>query len=203
MNPDCQHAPATLRNREPIARVLRSVLPDSGLVLEVASGTGEHAVYCARAFPQLSWQPSDASPAALRSISAWLAAEAPANVQAPLELDATRHPWPLARADAVVCINMLHISPWAATIGLLRGAAGILGSGAVLYIYGPFRCSDRPLAPSNQAFDQQLRSRDPAWGLRDLDEVTACAAEHGLARTAVIDMPANNLSLVFRKGSGF
>ena len=200
MNPDCQHAPATLRNREPIAEVLRSILPASGLVLEVASGTGEHAIYFAQALPTLDWQPSDPSPEALRSIRAWRATENLRNLAAPLALDVVRHPWPVGKAAAVVCINMLHISPWAATAGLMRGAGDILDDGSPLYIYGPFRRAGRTLEPGNQAFDTQLRRTDPAWGLRDMDEVTAWAAESGLARTAVIDMPANNLSIVFRKG---
>jgi Protein of unknown function (DUF938) len=199
MDPDRQHAPATLRNREPIATVLRSILPDSGLVLEVASGTGEHAVYFAQLFPGLAWQPSDPSPEALRSIQAWIEAEAVRNVRPPLELDAVRHPWPIEQADAVVCINLLHISPWAATTGLMRGAGSVLDRGAPLYVYGPFRRADRPLEPGNRAFDQQLRERDRVWGLRDLDEVTTCATQHGLTCTEVIEMPANNLSLVFRK----
>jgi hypothetical protein len=196
---DRQHAPATLRNREPIAAVLRSHLPPSGLVFEVASGTGEHIVHFAGAFPALTWQPSDCSPAALESIAAWRAAAACANVEAPLALDAASADWPIVRADAVVCINMVHISPWAATVGLLRGAGRVLAAGAPLYLYGPFRRADRPLAPSNAAFDRSLRESDSRWGLRDLAEVCAAAGEHGLACQTVTDMPANNLSVVFRK----
>jgi hypothetical protein len=196
---DRQHAPATVRNREPIAGVLRAVLPATGLVLEVASGTGEHIVDFADRFPALTWQPSDPAPEALRSIAAWAAAAGCANVAPPLSLDAASDGWPIAHADAVVCINLVHISPWAATEGLLRGAGRILGRGAPLYLYGPFRQADRPLEPSNAAFDRHLRQTDPRWGVRDVAEVSACARRHGLAHEAAIAMPANNLSLVFRK----
>ena len=194
-----QHAPATLRNREPITRVLRSVLPPAGLVLEVASGTGEHIAHFARQFPGLVWQPSDLSPGALRSVAAWSASEPLANVRPPLLLDAADGDWPIDRANAVICINMLHISPWQATMGLMAGAGRILSPGAPLYIYGPFRRSGRTLEPSNAAFDQQLRDNDTAWGLRNLAEVTACAADHGFVPDTIIEMPANNLSLVLRK----
>lgn len=197
-----RHAPATARNREPILQVLGRVLPASGLVLEVASGSGEHAVHFARALPTLQWQPTDPSPDALRSIAAWSEAEGPANLLAPLALDAAGDAWPVERADAIVCINMIHISPWAATEGLMRGAGRILAGGAPLYLYGPFRRPDRPLEPSNEAFDSDLRRRDSRWGLRSLDEVTTCAATHGLADPEVIEMSANNLSVIFRKSSG-
>ncbi|MET0180491.1 MAG: DUF938 domain-containing protein [Novosphingobium sp.] len=199
---DRQHAPATLRNREPIASVLRTVLPPAGLVLEVASGTGEHIAHFARRFPAHTWQPSDCSTEALRSIAAWSAAAGCANLNPPLALDAASAEWPIARADAVVCINLIHISPWAATVGLVRGAGRILAEDMPLCLYGPFRRTDRPLEPSNAAFDASLRRSDPAWGLRDLDEVCALARAHGLEREAVIDMPANNLSVVFRRTAG-
>lgn len=192
-------APATLRNRGPILDVLREVLPPSGLALEVASGTGEHVMHFARHLPGLAWQPSDPSPAARQSIAAWLAAEALVNVRDPLDLDAAREGWPIARADAITCINMIHISPWAATEGLMRGAAQILASGSPLYVYGPYRRADRPLEPSNETFDHSLRARDPSWGLRELDEVIACAAKYGLRFDRLIEMPANNLSLVFHR----
>lgn len=199
--PDARRfAPATQRNRDPIAAILRDILPDTGLVLEVASGTGEHCVHFARAFPGLDWQPSDPSPDALRSIAAWIAVEGTANVRPPLELDAAREPWPLDHADAILCINMVHISPWEATIGLMRGAVALLRRGAPLFLYGPYRRGDRPLEPSNTAFDADLKLRDPAWGLRELDAVTELASEHGLERESVIEMPANNLSVVFRRG---
>jgi SAM-dependent methyltransferase len=194
-----RHAPATQRNRDPILAVLQEVLPETGLVLEVASGTGEHAVHFARAFPALTWQPSDPDPGARRSISAWIAAEGLQNVNAPLELDAASEEWPIDGASAMVCINMIHISPWEATEGLMRGAGRILGSGAPLYLYGPFRRAGHTLEPSNEAFDRDLRRKDPRWGLRDVDEVTDCAAACGLEHVRIVEMPANNLSLVFRR----
>ena len=196
---DRQYAPAAARNREPILRALRSILPASGLVLEVASGTGEHIVHFAKAMPMLTWQPSDPSQGARRSIAAWITSEGLGNVLPPLDLDAMSDSWPLDHAAALVCINMIHISPWAATEGLLEGASRILDEGAQLYLYGPFRQAARPIEPSNAAFDTDLRHRDPRWGLRDLDEVTAWAATHGLRLDLVVEMPANNLSVVFRK----
>lgn len=192
-------APATLRNREPILAVLCEVLPASGLVLEVASGTGEHVVHFARALPGLRWQPSDPFPDARRSTSAWIAAEKLNNVLPPLDLDAASDIWPIERAEAMICINMIHISPWEATEGLMRGAGRLLASGQPLYLYGPYRRSGHPLEPSNAAFDADLRLRDERWGLRELDAVSACAAANGLTLQQVIEMPANNLSVVFRK----
>jgi len=196
---DRRTAPATTRNRDPILEVLRPLLPASGLVLEVASGSGEHAVHFARGLPGLDWQPSDPSPEARASIAAWSAAEGLANLRPPLALDVMREPWPIDRADAVLCINMIHISPWEATEGLMRGAGALLGSGAPLYLYGPYRQPGRALEPSNEAFDLDLKRRDPRWGLRDLDAVSACAARQGFEPVTVIEMPANNLSVVFRK----
>lgn len=195
-----RHAPATARNGAFIREVLRSLLPPAGLVLEIASGSGEHIVDFARHWPELDWQPSDPSADARRSIAAWSAAEGARNIRPPLDLDAATADWPIVRADAILCINMIHISPWDATEGLMRGAARLLPAGAPLYLYGPYRRPDRELEPSNAAFDHDLRQRDPRWGLRNLDVVTACAAGHGLAREAMIEMPANNLSIVFRKG---
>ena len=192
-------APATYRNREPILDVLRKVLPATGLVLEVASGSGEHAIYFSRHLPNLDWQPSDPSPAARLSISAWAETECLANVAPPLELDAAAAIWPVDQAEAILCINMIHISPWEATVGLMRGAMRLLPIGGPLYLYGPFRRADRPLEPSNEAFDRDLRDRDASWGLRKLDTVIACAKEHGLAFEECIDMPSNNLSIIFRK----
>lgn len=196
---DRRSAPATLRNREPILSVLREVLPASGLVLEIASGTGEHAVHFAGALPALRWQPSDPAPDARASIAAWAAEEELVNILPPLDLDAAAGEWPIACADAVVCINMVHISPWAATEGLMRGAGRVLASGAPLYLYGPYRRAGRPLEPSNAAFDEDLRRRDPRWGLRELEAVTACADSCGLTLAQVVEMPANNLSVVFRR----
>lgn len=194
-----RHAPATARNRAPIAEVLRTTLPPSGLVLEIASGSGEHAVHFARAFPGLRWQPSDPDPAALASIAAWRAEAGLANLAAPLLLDAAAALWPVERADAIVCINMAHISPWAATQGLMAGAGRLLDAGAPLYLYGPWLRAGAPTAPSNEAFDASLRARDPAWGLRDVDAATAEAERHGLVLDQVIEMPANNLSLIYRR----
>ncbi len=194
-----RHAPATQRNRESILEVLRTVLPPSGVVLEVASGTGEHAVFFARHLSGLVWQPSDPSEEARSSIAAWAAEEGLNNVRPPLDIAAEAGDWPIDHADALVCINMIHISPWEATLGLLQGAGRIVPPGALLYLYGPFIRPGQPLAPSNRAFDRDLRASDPRWGLRDLDEVTACAVEHGFVRERVIEMPANNLSPVFRK----
>ena len=194
-----QHAPATARNRGPILDVLRLILPLSGPVLEVASGTGEHVVHFARAFPMLTWQPSDPSREARRSIDAWIAAGGLVNVRSPLDLDAACDSWPIAHAVAMVCINMIHISPWASTEGLMRGAGRLLDAGAPLYLYGPFRQPAKPIAPSNAVFDEDLRNREPRWGLRDLDEVAASAGDHGFVLDRVVEMPANNLSVIFRK----
>jgi len=194
-----QFAPATARNREPILAVLREELPESGTVLEVASGTGEHAVHFARALPHLTWQPTDPSPEARASIAAWRESEGSPNLLAPLELDAASDAWPVIRADAMVCINMVHISPWAATEGLMRGAGRLLGSGAPLILYGPYRRAGLPLEPSNAAFDEGLKARDPRWGLRLLEDVAECAKASGLDLARVVEMPANNLTVVFRK----
>ncbi len=194
-----QHAPATERNREPILAVLREELPERGLVLEVASGTGEHAVHFASALPGLTWQPSDPSPEALASIAAWRDREGSGNLLAPLELDAASADWPLDRAAAIVCINMVHISPWEATEGLMQGAGRILPSGAPLILYGPWRRAGHPLEPSNAAFDESLKTRDPRWGLRLLEDVADCAAASGLDLSRVVEMPAHNLTVIFRK----
>jgi len=194
-----QHAPATSRNRDAIREVLARELPAQGTVLEIASGSGEHAVHFAAAFPALRWQPSDASDAALASIAAWRAEAALANLLAPLTLDVMSTTWPITAADAIVCINMVHISPWQATLGLFAGAARVLAADAVLYLYGPYRFDGAFTADSNAAFDQSLRSRDPRWGVRDVGELDAAARPHGLVRCATVAMPANNHSLVFRR----
>jgi hypothetical protein len=192
-------APHVARNAEPIADVLRDVLPARGLVLEVASGTGEHALHFARAFPELRWQPSDPEPAALRSIAAWRAAGGTPNLLAPVQLDAREESWPAAAADAILCINMVHISPWAATLGLLDGAARLLASGAPLVLYGAWRRAGVPTAPSNEAFDESLRARNPEWGLRRLEDVEAEAEKRGFALERVAEMPANNLTVILRR----
>ena len=192
-------APAVHRNREASLNVLRKVLPASGRVLEVASGTGEHVVHFARHLPHLDWHPSDPSPEARRSIAAWTQAEHLENVRTPLDLDAAQTSWLIDQAAAIICINMIHISPWDATTGLMRGAAHVLPRGGPLYLYGPYRRADRALEPSNAAFDRDLRTRNADWGLRELDAVIACGAEHGLVFEQSIDMPANNLSVIFRR----
>jgi hypothetical protein len=193
-------APHVARNAEPIAAVLADVLPARGLVLEIASGTGEHVLHFARAFPKLLWQPSDPEPAALRSIEAWRAEAGLFNLLPPASLDARAAEWPVTEADAILCINMIHISPWAATAGLMRGAGRLLGERAPLYLYGAYRREGTETAPSNEAFDGSLRARDPEWGLRNLEDVVAEGEKNGLRLESVIEMPANNLSLVLRKG---
>lgn len=197
-------SPAARRNRDPILAVLRRVLPAEGAVLEVASGSGEHAVWLAAHLPGLVFQPSDPEPASRASISAWIAHEALPNVRAPLALDATDEDWALpaeiaARLVAVLCINMAHVAPWQATLGLLRGAGRVLRSGGVLYLYGPYKREGRHTAPSNAAFDASLRARDPGSGVRDLEDVVAAAGRAGLTLATVEEMPANNLSTIFRK----
>lgn len=194
-----RHAPATLRNRDAITEVLAGWLPATGAVLEVASGSGEHVVHFAAAFPHLDWQPSDPDPAGLTSIAAWHAEAGLANIARPLALDATADGWPVDRADAILCINMVHISPWAATLGLFAGAARLLAAGMPLILYGPYIEPDVPTAESNLAFDANLRARDPAWGLRDTGAVKAAAADAGLTFAERRAMPANNLMLLFRR----
>jgi hypothetical protein len=192
-------SPAVARNRDPILAVLRRVLPASGLVLEIASGSGEHAVHFAAGLPHLTWQPSDHDADALRSIAAYRASASLPNLPAPLVLDAASAHWPIDRADAVVSINMIHIAPWAAAEGLMAGAQRLLPAGGVLYLYGPFREDGQHTAPSNAAFDASLKARDPSWGVRDRAEVMALAERHGLVFVERVAMPANNLSLIFRK----
>lgn len=189
--------PHVARNREPVLEVLRRVLPPRGLVLELASGSGEHAAYFASNLPALNWQPSDPDAAALASIAAHRAG-AP-NLLPPLRLDATSAPWPVERAEAVVCINMIHITPWAASEGLMAGAARTLPAGGVLYLYGPYRIDGRHTAPTNQDFDTRLRAQNAQWGIRDLADVTALAAGHGLSLMETVAMPANNLSVIYRR----
>jgi hypothetical protein len=195
------HAPATARNREPILRVLERVLPERGTVLEIASGSGEHAIHFAAALPDLVWQPSDPSPAARASIAAWVAESGLGNVRPPLALDATERPWPVVHAHAVLNVNMIHISPWSACEALMHGASEILDEEAPLVMYGPYRRGGRHTAPSNEAFDASLRARDPAWGVRDLEEVAAVASRRGLELEEIVEMPANNLTVVYRRRS--
>jgi hypothetical protein len=189
-------APATARNRQPILDALRPHLPARGMVLEVASGSGEHTAHFAQALPALVFQPSDPDDVARASVDAWC--EELRNVRPALALDAAAATWPIAAADAVVCINMIHISPWEATVGLIGGAARLLPSGGTLFLYGPYFREGVDTAPSNLAFDRDLRARNPAWGIRSLEQVAALAQAHGFAEPLVVEMPANNLSLIFR-----
>jgi SAM-dependent methyltransferase len=193
------HAPATVRNRQAILDVLKPHLPRHGLVLEAASGSGEHVVHFAQACPGLTFQPSDPDLAHRVSTDAWTAALGLANVRPAIDLDASADAWPVEAADAVLCINMIHIAPWGAAVGLLRGAARRLPPGGVLYLYGPYKRGGRHTAPSNAAFDSSLQAQNPAWGVRDLEAVVQLAAAHGFPAPFVEQMPANNLSLVFRK----
>lgn len=192
-------APAAERNRQPILDVLRRVLPHRGLVLEVASGTGQHAMFFSERLTDLDWQPSDASTEALRSIEAWVDDAARPNLRAPVELDVRWPTWPVDHADAVICINMIHISPWEASEALFHGAARLLPQGCPLITYGPYRLHGAHIATSNAAFDESLRSRNPAWGVRDVDELTRLARQTGFSLAARFDMPANNMTLHWRR----
>ena len=198
---DARESPAVARNAAPILDVLQAHLGQAARVLEIASGTGQHAVAFARALPGVAWTPSDPDPEARASITAWRSEAAVPNLGPPLTLDAADlKTWPTTTFDAVVCINMVHISPWSATEGLMAGAASVLTTpGGLLALYGPYLESDTPLAPSNAAFDADLKSRNALWGLRDRDAVVAEARKHGLALTRRVEMPANNLMLLFRR----
>ncbi|MGA8930370.1 MAG: DUF938 domain-containing protein [Pseudolabrys sp.] len=195
-----RYAPAVARNREPILEVLQRYLPLRGLVLEVASGSGEHVTHFAKtSAPDLIFQPSDPDSGARASIDAWTAALGLQNIRKAIGLDAESEVWPIACVDSVLCINMIHIAPWTAAIGLMRGAAAVLPLGGMLYVYGPFRREGRHTAPSNESFDRDLRTRDPAWGVRDIEAVATLAAAHGFAEPLITEMPANNLSLFFER----
>jgi len=190
-------APSAERNRGPILDVLARILPRQGLVLEIGSGTGQHVAHFAKHLPQLAWQPSEPDPAFRRSIELWVRQGELANVRDPISLDLRERPWPVTAADAIVCINVVHVSPWAATLALLEGAGDVLPPNGVLYLYGPYRRRDRETAPSNEAFDARLLAHDPAWGLREIEQVSEAAEPNGLALAEVVDMPANNYSLIF------
>ncbi|MEP3050504.1 MAG: DUF938 domain-containing protein [Erythrobacter sp.] len=206
-----KHAPATDRNREAIAQVLRSELPkpstgpkiepeiELAIVLEVASGSGEHAVFFAGQFPQLEWLPSDQDEPSLASITAYRDEYAGSNLRAPIMLDAAATDWPVERADAAVCINMVHISPWAATEGLFQGAARLLDADAPLILYGPFLDPDRETATSNLEFDRWLKAKNPHWGIRSIAQIDPLAQSHGFSRSNSYEMPANNLMLIYRR----
>jgi len=192
-------APAATRNRDAILAVLSRVLPPGGVVLEIASGTGQHAAHCAAALPGIVWQPSDPDAASRESIAAWRTHERLANLRAPLALDVRSADWGIGEVAAVVCLNMIHLAPWEAAQALFRGAGERLAAGGVLYLYGPYRRNRAHTAPSNEAFDAQLRATDPRWGVRDMEDVEVLGTEAGLSMEEVVPMPANNFSLVFRK----
>jgi SAM-dependent methyltransferase len=200
---DRRSAPAALRNREPILGVLKSVLPELGAVLEVGSGTGEHAAWFAPRLPHLVWQPTEANPDMHANISAWTADSGANNILPPQDLDVQNEIWPPAEnlddLIAVYASCVVHIAPWDVTEGLFRGAEKYLPSGGLLILYGPFAIDGEHTAPSNAQFDMSLRSRDPSWGVRDLNDVTLLGESHEFERKAIIEMPANNLSLVFRR----
>jgi len=191
-------APHVARNAGPIAALLREMLPSSGLVLEVASGSGEHVVHFARELPGLAFQPSDPDPAALASTAAWREEAALDNLLPPIALDAAAT-WRIDEADAILCINMIHISPWSATQGLMRGAGRLLPEGGPLFLYGAYRRQGVPTAPSNEIFDRSLKARNPDWGVRAMEDVQAEAEANGLVLERLVEMPANNLALLFRK----
>ena len=194
-----QYHPHVARNRDPILDVLKHFLPPRGLVLEIASGSGEHAAYFAEHLSALTWQPTDPDREALASITAHRAASAAANLLPPLHLDVTAQAWPVEHADAVMCCNMIHIAPWAACEGLIAGAQRVLPAGGLLYLYGPYKIDGRHTAPSNQDFDRYLRAQDAAWGIRDLGDVTSLTNRHDLVLAETMPMPANNLSVIFKR----
>lgn len=192
-------APAALRNREPIADVLTEWLPAHGLVLEIASGTGEHAAYFADRFPNLEWQPSDLDRDALASIAAWRDEVGVPNLRPPIVIDASTDDWPIDHTDALLSINMVHISPWDSALGLLDGASRLLPTGAPLILYGPWLTADVPTAPSNLVFDADLKRRDRSWGLRSVEDFTAAANDRGFGAEEIRAMPGNNMMLLFRR----
>lgn len=192
-------SPSVDRNKYPILEVLQTVLPSGGTILEIASGTGQHVVYFAKAFPRLDWQPSDPDMQSRLSIDRWISHEKAGNVRAALDLDVCALEWPVTSVDAIICINMIHISPWEATISLMEGAKRLLGIGGLLYLYGPYRQGGGHTAQSNAAFDADLRSRNASWGIRDLEAVEECAVKSGFQLTSVVQMPANNLSVLLHR----
>ncbi|SIO10576.1 Protein of unknown function [Parasphingorhabdus marina DSM 22363] len=194
-----RHAPATLRNRDAIVEALRDILPESGTILEVASGTGEHAVYFGRTFPHLTIQPSDPDPENHQSIRAWTEREALSNILPPLALDALHPEWDVAQPAAILCINMVHIAPWEASIGLFEKASRLLQAGTPFYLYGPYFQADVPPAEGNLAFERSLKSRNLQWGIRDVADMDALAEKTGFRREKLVNMPANNISLIYRR----
>ena len=192
-------AAAAERNKDPILEVLARVLPKRGVVLEIASGTGQHVIHFAKGLPDLAWQPSDPDADLRKSIGLRVEEEGLANINTPIELDVMRLPWPMPAADAVVCINMIHVAPWSATQALLDGAKALLAPGHVLFLYGPYRRFGRHTSESNARFDSDLRATHREWGLRDMEAVSELAVARGFAQPQIIEMPANNFSLVFRR----
>jgi len=198
-NPNQQISPSSARNKDPILDVLKSVLPPSGTVLEIASGTGQHVVHFAAHLPTLTFQPSDIDATYQASVRAYRDDAKLENVMAPITLDVTAPQWPLESADAIICSNMIHIAPWEACLGLLAGAGRLLPEGGILYMYGPYKIGGKHSAPSNEDFDASLRNRDPSWGIRNLDDVALEARRQGLHLIKTVTMPANNLSVIYRK----
>lgn len=199
MTHEPRHAPATLRNRDAITAVLTEILPASGTVLEIASGTGEHAVYFGQQFPGVQFQPSDPDPANLSSITAWIDKEGTGNVLPPVDLDTCAPDWNIEQPAAILCINMIHIAPWEAAIGLFEKAAQLLPADAPLFLYGPYFRDDLETAASNLAFDRSLKSRNLQWGIREVKDMDGLAERNGFQRSSLIEMPANNVSLIYRK----
>ncbi|MEJ0099372.1 MAG: DUF938 domain-containing protein [Pseudomonadota bacterium] len=199
LNSQVMTYPAPERNKAPILEVLRRVLPERGTVLEVASGTGQHVMHFASSLPALKWLPSDPQDDHRNSIRARVHAAGLANVAPPVSLDVLERPWPVRGSDAIVCINMIHIAPWEATLALLEEAGRLLPAGSPLYLYGPYRRDGRDTAPSNADFDMDLRRRNPQWGVRNLEDVQHHAEAAGLQLQEVVEMPANNLSVIFRR----
>ncbi|MGB0646165.1 MAG: DUF938 domain-containing protein [Bradymonadia bacterium] len=197
--PQRAFAPAAERNKVVITAAISSILPETGLVLELASGTGQHVVHFAEHFPELEWQPSDVSLGACASISAYMSASSATNIKPPIELDVERDRWPVARVDAILAINLVHIAPWSVTSSLFREATGHLTESGVLIMYGPYQLFGHYHAPSNRAFDARLRSENPEWGVRDVRDIVMTAAQHGFVLNALLPMPANNHILVFRR----
>ena len=199
LSPGAMVAPAAARNRDPILAVLKDALPARGVVLEIASGSGEHAVHFAQALPEIIWQPSDADAAALASIRAYRDAYGASNLLPPLRIDSRDPPWPVDKVDAVLSVNMIHIAPWNACEGLFLGASQVLRAKGKLILYGPFNIGGRFTAPSNEAFDASLKARDASWGIRDLADVESCAERNGLRLVSTVEMPANNLTVIFAR----
>ncbi len=187
------------RNKEPILTVLKEVFPEQGLVLEIASGTGQHAIHFASNLSNITWQPSDIDPELRGSVEAWQAEYKLENLNPPIHLDVTSETWPIQNADAMMCANMIHIAPWEACIGLLDGAGHILPEGGILCLYGPYKVGGKHTAPSNETFDQSLRARDASWGIRNLDDVALEARRRGLHLIKTVKMPSNNFCVIYRK----